>query len=123
MLLGASEARRQFYIQTLKGSTDASISLNIQDAQNNLTAINLALSTVLQRKGRVLDSTANSLQRLRQQLPSDQRTQLDELSATRSALSNLQSAGLGDRTPEQYQAELAELETKAEAIEEHEVNP
>ncbi len=118
MLLSASEARRHLYIQTLKESTNTIISFNIQNAQDNLAATDLALSTVLQRKGRVLDSTANSLQRLRQQLAPDQRSQLDELSTTRSAISNLQASGLGDRTPEQYQTELNRLEAKAEAIEE-----
>jgi len=118
MLLSASEARRRLYIRTLREETDASVSLNIQNALNSSDATNLALSVVLQRKGRVLESTANSLQRLRQQLNPAQRSQLDELSATRSTLSNLQSEGLGNRTPEQYKTELAQLEGKAEAIEE-----
>lgn len=117
ILIGASEIRRQQYINTLSGRTSFNIALNLQAAPENPAATELALSTVLRRKGRVLDATANSLQRLREQLTPAQRSQLDELTATRTALANLQSSGLGTRSVEQYQDELNQLTRKAEAIE------
>ena len=118
MLLAASEARRQRYINTLSGKTGISVSLNLKAAPTNADAIQLALSTVLRRKSRVLDAVANTLQQLRAQLTSADRALLDELEALRSQLARLRFGGLGGRTVAQYQAEVSQLEARAEAIEE-----
>lgn len=118
MLLGASESRRQRYINTLKSSIDVNISINLEAAQDSPTATQLALATILRHKGRVLDAAINTMQRLRGQLSDQDREKLDELSDARNTLANLRFDGLGDRTPEQYQTEVGQLEKTAEALEE-----
>ena len=71
-----SETRRRAYLTTLSGETDAIISFNLQAAPE---AASLALTTLLRRKGRVLDATAESYAALRQQLTPENQALLDEL--------------------------------------------
>jgi hypothetical protein len=63
-----NEKQKRDYIATVSGTTDALISLNLQSAPNNPEATRLALKTILERKGRILDVLTNSLQTLRQQI-------------------------------------------------------
>jgi len=70
-----SEQRKQDYIRTFSGTTDATVSLSLQEARNNLAASSLALTTVLRRKGLVLDAVADSIQILRAQLDKNPETQ------------------------------------------------
>lgn len=49
-----SEAQKRAYTATLSSTTDATVSLHIQTAPNNPQAARLALTTILQRKGRYL---------------------------------------------------------------------
>ncbi len=69
-----SEQRKQRYVKTFSGTTDISVSLSLQKAGKNPTAASLALTTVLRRKGLVLDAVADSIQILRSQLESNPET-------------------------------------------------
>jgi CHAT domain-containing protein len=104
-----SETRKQAYLATLSGATDVIISLHLQAVTNNHKAASLALTTVLRRKGRVLEAMTAAMQRLRQNLtPTDQQL-LDQLVAQQTQLATLFSRGLGNQTPEQYRAEIDQL--------------
>jgi CHAT domain-containing protein len=117
ILTTGSEVQKSAYIATLFGTTNATVSLQIQGAPNNPQATRLALTTVLRRKGRVLDALTDSLQTLRQNLqPSDQKL-LDELAANRSQLSTLLFKGAGNLPPEQYRQQVATLKAQAEQLE------
>ncbi|MBE9006912.1 CHAT domain-containing protein, partial [Fortiea sp. LEGE XX443] len=70
-----SEQRKQSYLRTFAGATYRSISLSLQEARNNSAAASLALTTVLRRKGLVLDAVADSIQILRAQLDKNPETQ------------------------------------------------
>ncbi|WP_062296602.1 CHAT domain-containing tetratricopeptide repeat protein [Nostoc piscinale] len=70
-----SEKNKQDYIKTFAGTTDATVSLALQEAQNNPAAASLALTTVLRRKGLVLDAVADSIQILRSKLDKSPETQ------------------------------------------------
>jgi tetratricopeptide (TPR) repeat protein len=84
-----SNARRQAYVTTISGTTDATISLNLQSASTDADATQLALTTLLRRKGRILEAGVNSRQRLRQNLaPADQQL-LDDLTAAQQQLATL----------------------------------
>jgi CHAT domain-containing protein len=84
-----ADTRRQAYVATLSGTTDATISLNLQSAPTDFAATQLALTTVLRRKGRILEAGVNSRQRLRQNLaPADQGL-LDDLTAAQQQLATL----------------------------------
>ncbi|WP_313934883.1 CHAT domain-containing tetratricopeptide repeat protein [Nostoc sp. FACHB-280] len=70
-----SEKNKQDYIKTFAGTTDATVSLALQEAKKNPAAASLALITVLRRKGLVLDAVADSIQILRSKLDKNPETQ------------------------------------------------
>ncbi len=88
--MAGDERQKQDYMRTISGTTDEAISFNLQSALNNPDATKLALTTILQRKGRILDFLTNSLQILRQQTD-DPTTQdlLTQLINLRTQYSNL----------------------------------
>ena len=88
-LVGGSEPQKRKYLDTITGSTNRVISLHLQAAPNNPRAAALALTTLLRRKGRVLDFITNSQQTLRQSLNPESQKLLDDLNATRTQLANL----------------------------------
>ncbi len=112
-----SEARKRAYMATLSGSTDVNISLHIQDAPNNPEAARLALTTTLQRKGRILDALTDSLQTLRQNLKPEDQILLNQLATTRSQLATLIFNKPEDIPLEQYQQQVATLKAQAEQLE------
>ncbi|MEB3358753.1 MAG: tetratricopeptide repeat protein, partial [Synechococcales bacterium] len=104
-----SEERRRAYLTTLAGETNGIISFNLQDIPE---ATSLALTTLLRRKGRVLDATAESFQALREQLTPENQALLDELRAVET-----QRANLVFGEPVEGHAELlSELEARTEEL-------
>ncbi|NEP67660.1 MAG: tetratricopeptide repeat protein [Moorea sp. SIO3A5] len=99
-LVAGSESQKRKYLDTISGRTYAVISLHLNAAPNNPRAARLALTTVLRRKGRVLDFITNSQQILRQQLDPKSQRLLDDLNATRTQLANLfYSQSLDPKSP------------------------
>ncbi|WP_245894914.1 tetratricopeptide repeat protein [Nostoc cycadae] len=70
-----SEQRKQNYVKTFTGTTNITVSLSLKEARNNSDAASLALTTVIRRKGLVLDVVADSIQILRAQLDKNPETQ------------------------------------------------
>ncbi|NEQ86641.1 MAG: CHAT domain-containing protein, partial [Moorea sp. SIO2I5] len=112
-----SESEKQQYINTLSGTTDAAIALHLQQIPNNQKAAHSALTTILRRKGRILDTTTNSWQRLRQNLTPEDQKRFDELNQTNSQLAKLYHQGPGDQSPDDYKTQLEELTKKKETQE------
>ena len=118
-LIAGSEEQKRNYIATIFGSTNGAISLNLKSASDNTDATNLALTTILQRKGRILDVLTNSLQILRQQTD-DPTTQnlLTEYSNLRNQYSNLVFRKPEDiKSPDIHRQQLIELETQTKQLE------
>ncbi len=113
LVIGSEEDKRA-YLETFFGSTNAAISFHLQFAPNNPQAARLALTTILRRKGRVLDTLSQSLNRLRQQLsPSDQE-QLARLSTLRTQVAQIAfNPSSTDQERQQWQL----LNTQAQQIE------
>jgi len=111
-----SEARKQAYIATLQGTTHYPVSLHLQALSANPEAADLALTTVLRRKGRILDALTDEMQRLRQNLTSPDQELLDQRQSIYAQLSALQSSDLSLRNPDQYRTQIDELEAEAEQI-------
>nr|WP_187329212.1 CHAT domain-containing tetratricopeptide repeat protein [Halomicronema hongdechloris] len=101
-----TEAQRQDYAATLFGTTDAAISLSLQSAE----APPLGLTTLLRRKGRLLEAGSSSLQRLRQNLTPEDQTLLDNLIDVRQQLAALTFNPPENLPPEEYRSQLAALE-------------
>ncbi len=117
-LATGSESQKQASMRMLSTSTHQTISLHLQDAPTNEDAANLALTTILRRKGRILDSTINSLQTIRDNLTPENQKLLDDLDNTRTQLSNLKFSKSENRPPlEQYRQQLDTLKRKAEKLE------
>jgi tetratricopeptide (TPR) repeat protein len=118
-LIAGSEQQKRDYIATISPTSDYAISLNLKSASNNPDATKLALTTILQRKGRILDVLTNSLQILRQQTD-DSKTQdlLTQLIALRTQYSNLVFLQPEDiKSPDIHRQQLIELETQTKQLE------
>jgi len=116
-LVVGSEQQKRDYIATISATTDAAISFHLQSASTNPDAARLALTAILQRKGRILDALTDNLNRLRQNLTPADQTLLDNLASTRSQLATLLYGGLGKLSPEQYRSRITDLEQQATRLE------
>jgi CHAT domain-containing protein/Flp pilus assembly protein TadD len=117
LLAVGSERQKQDYMATLSGTTNGTISLHIQSAPNNPQAARLAFTTILRRKGRILDAFTANLQTLRQNLKPEDQTLLDKLTATYSQLAALQYKGAGNTPLDQYRQQVADLEAQVNKLE------
>jgi CHAT domain-containing protein/Flp pilus assembly protein TadD len=81
-----SERRKRDYMETLSGRTNIYISLHLNSAPDNLQAARLALTAILQRKGRILDAVSSNLQILRDNLTPENQALLKQLAATRNRI-------------------------------------
>ncbi|MDJ0518013.1 MAG: tetratricopeptide repeat protein [Trichodesmium sp. MO_231.B1] len=116
-LATGSESQKQASMRMLSDTTYQKISLHLQDAPNNPDAAHLALTTILRRKGRILDSTINSLQTIRDNLTPENEKLLDDLATTRTQLAALIYNKPENLPPEQYRQQVATLKGKAEKLE------
>ncbi|MEL6385029.1 MAG: CHAT domain-containing tetratricopeptide repeat protein, partial [Cyanobacteria bacterium J06626_18] len=112
-----AQAQRHAYAATLAKSMDVAISLDQQTAPDNPEVTHLALTTLLRRKGRVLEAGLNSLQVLRQNLTPEVQITLDQLTATRQELAALVYNPPATLTATQHQAEITRLEQEANQLE------
>ena len=101
---------------TLSRSTNGILSLQRVRPEEPSTT-RLALTTVLRRKGRVLDAVAGSLDALRQQVAPDERATLDKLLARRDALARRVLRGPGKRPLEEHRKALETLRGEVEELE------
>jgi CHAT domain-containing protein len=115
-----SEQRKQNYARTFTGGTNAIISLSLQQAAKNPTVARLALTTVLRRKGLVLDAVTDNIQTLRSQLANKPETQklFDDWLNVNQQLSTLAYRGQGKQSPTEYKAQFKQVETEKERLEE-----
>ncbi|NES76088.1 MAG: tetratricopeptide repeat protein [Okeania sp. SIO1H4] len=116
-LATGSESQKQASMRKLSVTTHQTISLHLQDAPNNPKAANLALTTILRRKGRILDSTIKSLQTIRDKLTPENQKLLNDLANTRTQLAALIYNKPENLPPEQYRQQVATLKGKAEKLE------
>lgn len=112
-----ADTQRQAYAAQLSNTTNRAISLHLQAAPDSEEASQLALTTLLRRKGRILDAGTDSLKALRQNLTPEDQATLDQLTEVYRELSALAFRLPADLSIEQYQAELARLEADAIQLE------
>lgn len=117
ILKGGSEARKRAYMATLSEITDATLSLHLQHAPRKPEAAQLALTTILQRKGRVLDALTDNQRGLWQHLGEGDRKLLEDLSKARSQLANLVFGGLQHLSVEEYKQQVTALEATIQQLE------
>jgi CHAT domain-containing protein/Tfp pilus assembly protein PilF len=117
ILLAGSEQQKQLYLNTLSRDTYVLVSLSTRAIPTSERAARLALTVILQRKGRVLDATAEQISMLRRRASPQARQLLDQLLATRAQLATLQVNENIKLSPEQRRVEIARLEDEAERLE------
>ncbi|AKG24363.1 tetratricopeptide repeat family protein [Calothrix sp. 336/3] len=114
-----SEQSKQKYAHIFMGGIDFTVTLALQKPNQNPTLSKLALTTILRRKGRVMDAMADTIQTLQSQLANNSETKkiFDEWLSTQQQLANLVYRGVGEQKFEIYQQQIKELETKKEELE------
>ena len=117
LAIGAEDQKRN-YLTKFNGTTNASISLHLQQASTSPKAMHLAFTNILRRKGRILGTLTDSLNQIRQNLTPPAQIQLDELSTTQTQLATLYQQGLGKLSSDQYRARLTALEQKSTQLSE-----
>jgi CHAT domain-containing protein/Flp pilus assembly protein TadD len=117
LLAVGSERQKQDYMAKLSGTTAATISLHTKAVPNNPQAARLAFTTILRRKGRILDAFTDNLLSLRQNLKPEDQASLDKLTTTYSQLAALQYKGAGNTPLEQYRKQLTDLEAEVNKLE------
>jgi tetratricopeptide (TPR) repeat protein len=112
-----SERQKQLYLDILTAETYVTISLHVRSASQDARAAQLALTTILRRKGRSLDAMTDQISALRRRAPAHDLALLDQLAAARSYLSTLQISGGGRWTPEARREEVTRLSAEVERLE------
>lgn len=106
----AEEPRRLAYAATLLSSTHRALSQHLQAAPDDLPSAELALKTLLRRKGRVQDLVAQSHAVVRRSLPDAYQHLLDDIAETRARYASLALRGPGTLSRAELSRELGELE-------------
>ena len=117
VLATGSEEQKRLYAARLREEFDYTMSLHAASAPADQAALRLALTTLLRRKGRVLDAMSDQIGALRRRLKPEDRALLERLSAKRAELAALVLKGPGKSPPSEYQARLAALAAEADRLE------
>lgn len=102
---------------TLTGETNQFLSTHLKFAPNDTAALELALTTVFERKGRVSDAMAFEFASLRNRFGAEDRILLDNLKIITSQLAQKILQGAENSTAEKQQKQIAELEEQKEKLE------
>ncbi len=98
---------------------DIALNFGMNYAPKSGSAARLALTTLLRRKGRMLDAAAAALATIRSKLSPDDKKILDDLNSARAQLAKLVNAGPGATggDGDAYAREVAALEEKVQKLE------
>jgi len=116
-LLVGSERQKLAYLSTFLVETNYTLALHTQSAPSDLQARDLAFTTLIQRKGRALDSMTDAIAPLRRHASAQDRALIDQPSNTRTQLATLMLRGPGTADPAVYRVQLAQLKQLFEKLE------
>ena len=118
VLATGTESDHATYFGRIAHQLSMAISINARYAPKDAAAAELAMTTVLRRKGRILDAAASTVAALRGQLSADDQKLLDQLAASRAQLAKLILAGpKATGSPDEYTAEVGRLESEVKRLE------
>lgn len=112
-----AEGQKRAFMETLADDTAEAISLHTVTAPARKDATELALVTILRRKGRVLDAMAGGLSVLRGRMAPEDKALFDRLTLTSGQLAMQSARGPGDIPVEQHLANLAKLTAEVASLE------
>ncbi len=116
-LATGSERQKLAYLNTLGSATAYSVRLHVRLAAADRTARDLALTAILQRKGRVLEALNDGLAALRRRANPQDRALLDQLQEARAQLAKLVFGGPQRISPSAHQQAVARLAENVEKLE------
>jgi CHAT domain-containing protein len=116
-LAQGSEEQKLLYMRTFQGETQGTVSLHLRSAPNDREAAQLALTTILQRKGRLLDVMSDSVGLLRRRLSAADGALLDQLTSARSKLANISLNPNKTVSAESQQTLVTELQSEISRLE------
>jgi CHAT domain-containing protein len=117
VLRTGTEADHAVYFAKNGYQLDTAINFELNYAPRSGSAARLGLTTLLRRKGRVLDAAASSLTTLRARLSADDKQLLDELASARAQLARLTVAGPSATGDDDFAKEIAGLEDQIRKLE------
>src|SRR5262249_6813289 len=118
VLKTGTESDHAVYFGRNNYQLDTAINFQLNYAQKSASAARLGLTTLLRRKGRVLDAAAASMATIRSKLAPEDKKLLDDLASARAQLAKLTVAGpsaVGDGGD--YAKEVAALEDQIQKLE------
>ncbi|MBI4746970.1 MAG: tetratricopeptide repeat protein [Acidobacteria bacterium] len=116
-LVSGSERQKQQYMKSFVIAEDRTISLNIQQAPRERAALEIAMTLILQRKGRALDAMTNAIATLRNQSDPETQKLLDEYTNLVGQISVQTLKGPGQKKLEDHLTSLKALGDEKEALE------
>ncbi len=117
VLKTGTEADHAVYFGRNNYQLDTAINFHLDYAPRSPSAARLGLTTLLRRKGRVLDAAAANLATIRNKLSADDKKLLDDLASARAMLSKLTVAGPAATGEADYAKEVARLEDQIVKLE------
>ncbi|HEY7373389.1 MAG TPA: tetratricopeptide repeat protein, partial [Polyangia bacterium] len=115
-----TESDHAVYFARNNYQLDTAISFELHYAPRSPSAARLGLTTLLRRKGRVLDAAAGAMATIRSKLSPEDKKLLDELASARAQLAKLTVAGptaTGQSDDADYAKEIALLEDRIQRLE------
>jgi tetratricopeptide (TPR) repeat protein len=112
-----SERQKFAYLANLPDELDRVISLHVRFAPDDLSARELAATSILQRKGRVLDAMSDSVAVLRSRVSVQDQEVLNQLNDITAQLARLVLNGPQRITPAEHQKQIKTLEERREKLE------
>jgi len=113
-----SERQKLDYLALFSDQTDFTLSLHSQAAPNDPQALNLAFTTLLRRKGRVLDAMTDTIASLRRHATPEDQALLNKLTQGRARLAALTLRQPDTVKDDSYPTRLKNLKTEVDALEE-----
>lgn len=117
VLRTGTEADHAVYFGRNNYQLDTAINFQLDYAPNSASASRLGLTTLLRRKGRVLDAAAANLATIRSKLSPEDKKLLDDLASARATLAKLTVAGPSATGDDDYAKEVARFEDQIVKLE------
>ncbi len=116
-LASGTEQEKLALLDEAAGDTFAIVSMQADLADMDGEVTNLAVSTILQRKGRVHDAMADSLSAVYERLGPDKKPLIEEYRNVTSELTNAILEGPEDKPPAEHEAEVKAIEARRGKLE------
>jgi len=117
VLRTGTESDHAVYFARNNYQLDTAINFQLNHAPKSPSAARLGLTTLLRRKGRVLDAAAGAMATIRSKLAPEDKKLLDELASARAQLAKLTVAGPSATGEGDYAKEIAALEDRIQKLE------